>query len=264
LRLVNRLDVDLCILARGGGAQLDLVAFNDEAVCRALAGVRVPTVSAVGHETDTTLIDFASDRRAPTPTAAAEMAVPVRAELAAFLAELGHRQAACLTRSGARAGERLELVASRWPEAASLFAPLSQRLDDAGERLPRALTQRTAHARAELAAVAPRLQGRLLADRVERGRERLTSLWRLAELAHPERPLQRGFVRVTDRAGKTLVHAAAARAAIAIDLHFADGRVAAQVGDGTAPRPFRPAKRVERGGSSSYPSAQPGLFDTED
>lgn len=255
---------DLLIVARGGGSIEDLWAFNEEEVVRAAADSPIPLISAVGHETDTTLIDFASDRRAPTPTAAAEIAVPVRAELAAFLAELGHRQAACLTRSAARAGERLELVASRWPEAASLFAPLSQRLDDAGERLPRALTQRTAHARADLAAVAPWLQGRLLADRVERGRERLASLWRLAELAHPERPLQRGFVRVTDRAGKTLVHAAAARAAIAIDLHFADGRVAAQVGDGTAPRPFRPAKRVERGGSSSYPDAQPGLFDTED
>jgi exodeoxyribonuclease VII large subunit len=104
----------------------------------------------------------------------------------------------------------------------------------------------------------------LLSDRVERGRERLASLWRLAELAHPEKPLQRGFVRVTDRTGKTLVHAAAARAAIAIDLHFADGRVAAQVGDGAAPQPFRPAKRVERKGSSPYSPGQPGLFDTED
>jgi len=255
---------DLLIVARGGGSIEDLWAFNEEEVVRAAAESPIPLISAVGHETDTTLIDFASDRRAPTPTAAAEIAVPVRAELAAFLSELGHRQAACATRTASRAGERLETVAARWPEAANLFAPLSQRLDDAGERLPRALAQRTAHARADLAAVAPRLQGRLLADRVERGRERLASLWRLAELAHPERPLQRGFVRVTDRAGKTLVHAAAARAAIAIDLHFADGRVAAQVGDGTAPRPFRPAKRVERGGSASYPDSQPGLFDTKD
>ena len=124
--------------------------------------------------------------------------------------------------------------------------------------------QRTAHARADLAATAPRLQARLLTERVARAHEKLAALWRLADLAHPERPLQRGFVRVTDRSGKTLVHAAAARAAIAIDLHFADGRVAAQVGDGAAPRPFRPAKRVERGGSSSYPPGQPGLFDTEE
>jgi len=255
---------DLLIVARGGGSIEDLWAFNEEEVVRAAAESPIPLISAVGHETDTTLIDFASDRRAPTPTAAAEIAVPVRAELAALLAELGHRQAACATRTASRAGERLDQATARWPDAANLFAPLAQRIDDAGERLPRALLQRTAHARADLAAVGPRLQGRLLADRIERGHERLASLWRLAEMAHPERPLQRGFVRVTDRAGKTLVHAAAARAAIAIDLHFADGRVAAQVGDGAAPRPFRPAKRVERGGSPSYPDAQPGLFDTED
>ena len=255
---------DLLIVARGGGSIEDLWAYNEEEVVRAAAESPIPLISAVGHETDTTLIDYASDRRAPTPTAAAEIAVPVRAELAAFLAELGHRQAACATRTASRAGERLDTVAARWPEAANLFAPLSQRLDDAGERLPRALTQRTAHARADLAAVAPRLQGRLLTERVERGRERLASLWRLADLAHPERPLQRGFVRVTDRSGKTLVHAAAARAAIAIDLHFADGRVAAQVGDGAAPRPFRPAKRVERRAGGPYLPGQADLFGDED
>ena len=255
---------DLLIVARGGGSIEDLWAFNEEEVVRAAATSPIPLISAVGHETDTTLIDFASDRRAPTPTAAAEMAVPVRAELIAWLAELDHRQSACVTRTASRAAERLDQIAGRWPEAASLFAPFAQRLDDAGERLPRALIQRTAHARADLAAVAPRLQARLLSDRVARGQERLAALWRLAELAHPERPLQRGFVRVTDRAGKTLVHAADARAAGAVDLHFADGRVAAHIGEGTGPVPFRPAKRVERQGQTSYPPAQPGLFDAEE
>jgi exodeoxyribonuclease VII large subunit len=254
---------DLVIVARGGGSIEDLWAFNEEEVVRAAADSPIPLISAVGHETDTTLIDFASDRRAPTPTAAAEMAVPVRAELAAWLSELDHRQSACVTRTASRAAERLDQIAGRWPEAANLFTPFAQRLDDAGERLPRALIQRTAHARADLAAVAPRLQSRLLRERVLRGMEKLAALWRLAELAHPEKPLQRGFVRVTDRSGKTIVHAADARAAAAVDLHFADGRVAAHVGDGTAPTPFRPAKRVERKGSTSYPP-QPGLFDSED
>ncbi len=255
---------DLIIVARGGGSIEDLWAFNEEEVVRAAAASPIPLISAVGHETDTTLIDFASDRRAPTPTAAAEMAVPVRAELAAFLAELDHRMSACVTRTASRASERLDLVASRWPEAANLFAPFAQRLDDAGDRLPRALIQRTAHARADFAAVAPRLQSRLLSERVTRAQEKLASLWRLAELAHPERPLQRGFVRVTDRAGKTIIHAADARAAAQVDLHFADGRVAAHIGDGTAPVPFRPAKRVERKGQTPYPPGQqPGLFDEE-
>jgi len=255
---------DLIIVARGGGSIEDLWAFNEEDVVRAAAASPIPLISAVGHETDTTLIDFAADRRAPTPTAAAEMAVPVRSELAAWLGELEHRMATNVTRAASRAAERLELASSRWPEAANLLAPFSQRLDDTGDRLPRALIQRTAHARADLAAVAPRLQARLLIDRVDRAQERLVSLWRLAELAHPERPLQRGFVRVTDRSGKTIVHAADARAAAEIDLHFADGRVAAHIGDGTAPVPFRPAKRVERKGSSHYAPGQPGLFDDED
>lgn len=255
---------DLIIVARGGGSIEDLWAFNEEEVVRAAAESPIPLISAVGHETDTTLIDFASDRRAPTPTAAAELAVPVRAELAAFLGELDHRQSACATRLLARGAERLEQFSARWPAPANLFAPLAQRIDDVAERLPRALTQRTAHARADFAAVAPRLQARLLRHRLERGQEQLASLWRLAELAHPERPLQRGFVRVTDRSGKTLVHAASAREAGEIDLHFADGRVPARVGDGMGPKPFRPAKRVERRGSSSYPPGQRGLFDSED
>ena len=255
---------ELLIVARGGGSVEDLWAFNEEDVVRAAATSPIPLISAVGHETDTTLIDFASDRRAPTPTAAAEMAVPVRSELAAWLAELEHRMSACVTRAAARAGERLEQASSRWPGAENLFAPFGQRLDDAGERLPRALTQRTAHARADLSAVAPRLQDRLLTERLSRAQEKLTSLWRLAELAHPERPLQRGFVRVTDRSGKTIIHAAAARAAAQIDLHFADGRVAAHIGEGSAPVPFRPASRVERKGSPPYAPGQPGLFDDED
>lgn len=251
---------DLIIVARGGGSIEDLWAFNEEEVVRAAAASPIPLISAVGHETDTTLIDFASDRRAPTPTAAAEIAVPVRAELAALLGEFDHRMSACVTRTASRAGERLEQVAHRWPETANLFAPFAQRLDDAGDRLPRALTQRTAHARADLAAVAPRLQARLLGERVAHAREKLASLWRLAELAHPERPLQRGFVRVTDRAGKTIIHAADARAAAQVDLHFADGRVAAHIGDGTAPVPFRPAKRVERKGRDPYLPGQADLF----
>jgi len=255
---------DLLIVARGGGSIEDLWAFNEEEVVRAAAASPIPLISAVGHETDTTLIDFASDRRAPTPTAAAEMAVPVRAELVSLLAEFDHRMSACVTRGAARALERLEQVSSRWPEAANLLAPFAQRIDDAGERLPRALVQRTAHARADLAEVAPRLQARLVTEKVSRAHEKLMSLWRLAELAHPDKPLQRGFVRVTDRSGKTIVHAAAARAAIVVDLHFADGRVPAHVGDGAAPQPFRPAKRVERKASDPYLPKQPGLFDTED
>lgn len=251
---------DLLIVARGGGSVEDLWAFNEEIVVRAAAESSIPLISAVGHETDTTLIDFASDRRAPTPTAAAEMAVPVRSELLASLGELGHRQATALNRQLSRASERLELSAQRWPEPANLFAPFAQRVDDAAERLPRALVQRTAHARADLAAVSPRLQTRLVTDRIRTATDKLASLWRLAELAHPDRPLSRGYARVTDRTGKTLVHAQDVRAAVEIDLHFADGVVPASTGDAAAPQ----KARVERKSPKPYLQGQPGLFDPEE
>ena len=247
---------DLLIVARGGGSIEDLWAFNEEEVVRAAAGTPIPLISAVGHETDTTLIDFASDRRAPTPTAAAEIAVPVRAELMAMVDELGRRAASSLTVHARRARERLDLTAHRWPVPDALFAPMTQRIDDLAGRLPRALAARSAHARADLSAVAPRLRSELLTDRVTRSNDRLASLWRLAELAHPDRPLSRGFARVTDRAGKTLTHAAEAIAARELKLHFGDGVVDAATGKDTSPVP-----RVERSKRSTYVAPQRDLFD---
>ncbi|MBA3510500.1 exodeoxyribonuclease VII large subunit, partial [Sphingomonas sp.] len=130
---------DLLIVARGGGSIEDLWAFNEEEVVRAAAESPIPLISAVGHETDTTLIDHAADLRAPTPTAAAELAVPVRAELFAQLADLGGRAAHCLGSRADRARERLDLTVCRWPRPETLFAPAAQRSDELGERLPRAL-----------------------------------------------------------------------------------------------------------------------------
>jgi len=246
---------DLLIVARGGGSIEDLWAFNEEEVVRAAADSPIPLISAVGHETDTTLIDHASDRRAPTPTAAAEMAVPVRAELFALIDELGRRAQQCLSRMSERARERFDLTICRWPEPEALFAPAAQRLDEIGERLPRALASRAGDARADLNGVAPRLRPELLLDRVKRETEKLSSLWRLAQLAHPDRPLERGFVRVTDRDGKTLAKAADAIAARLLSLHFGDGRVEAST------RPAPRAAAVERSRRSSYVPRQAGLFD---
>jgi exodeoxyribonuclease VII large subunit len=248
---------DLLIVARGGGSVEDLWAFNEETVVRAAAESPIPLISAVGHETDTTLIDHAADRRAPTPTAAAEMAVPVRSELMGLLGELGHRSASCLVRRTERCRERLDLNAGRWPEPQALLAPRQQRLDDIAERLPRSLAARAGHSRADLNLVAGRLRRDLLDQRVERLRDKLESVWSMAGLVHPDRPLRRGFARVTAPDGTTLTSAAKARAAGRVGLHFSDGVVPATV-DGADPA-MRPV--VERKRPKRHIPPQPGLFD---
>jgi exodeoxyribonuclease VII large subunit len=126
---------DVLIVARGGGSLEDLMAFNDEAVVRAAAACTIPLISAVGHETDTTLIDFASDRRAPTPTAAAELAVPSRIELAADVAQKAGRLSAAMARRMGEGRLRVTGAARGLPDIASLLGVARQRLDDRAERL---------------------------------------------------------------------------------------------------------------------------------
>ena len=257
---------DLVIVARGGGSIEDLWAFNEEEVVRAVSECAIPIISAVGHETDTTLCDFAADMRAPTPTAAAELAVPVRAELIAQLRETGLRMGRCASRSHQRAGEQLEASARRFPVPEALLAPQRQRLDELGERLPRALQGRLSHARADLGQAsgalrpsmlegavrrgrerlaAVRLDPMLVGRRIEQGRRTLDSLWRIAAQAHPDKPLEKGYARVEDREGRTLMSAAAAREAGKLRLVFADGKLDASVGDGVErarPRAYSGAK----------------------
>ena len=244
---------DLLIVARGGGSIEDLWPFNEEEVVRAAAESPIPLISAVGHETDTTLIDFAADLRAPTPTAAAELAVPVRADLFAQLGELGHRAQQCLARRAERCRERFDLTVCRWPTGQAIFAPAVQRLDEVGERLPRSLAARAGSARADLNLISGRLRRDLIDQRIARLSERLAAAWKMAELAHPERPLSKGYVRVTNVAGRTLTHVADARAARELRLHFGDGSVDVSVAEKTAP--------VERKPRRSYMPPQPGLFD---
>src|SRR5579884_1302885 len=246
---------DLLIVARGGGSIEDLWPFNEEEVVRAAAESPIPLISAVGHETDTTLIDHAADLRAPTPTAAAELAVPVRTELVGQLNELQHRAEHCLSRRIERTRERFELTVCRWPEPQAIFAPIVQRVDELRERLPRSLAARAGNARADFNLVAGRLRRELVDNRIVRLTEQLSAAWKMAELVHPERPLSKGYVRVTSRDGRTLTHAADARAAQRLTLHFGDGAVEASVDDAAAPRTVEPKRR------KPYIAPQPGLFD---
>jgi exodeoxyribonuclease VII large subunit len=148
---------DVLIIARGGGSLEDLMAFNEEIVVRAAAACRIPLISAVGHETDTTLIDFVSDRRAPTPTAAAEMAIPARADLVADLAQKGSRLIGALNRMAQESRLRLARVERGIPDLPALLSSARQRLDDRVERAFLALPSLVARRRALLISVERRL-----------------------------------------------------------------------------------------------------------
>ncbi len=165
---------DLIIVARGGGSLEDLWSFNEEIVVRAAAASMIPLISAVGHETDITLIDFASDRRAPTPTAAAEMAVPVRSELLANLTALGQRKYASWQRSLERHQRELTMLARGLPK--DILAEPRQQLDALAERLPRALRANAQVHQTQYSRVATRLAPQLLLNTIERRRERYNSL----------------------------------------------------------------------------------------
>src|SRR5712671_672345 len=247
------------IVARGGGSLEDLMPFNEEIVVRAAAASAIPLISAVGHETDTTLIDHASDRRAPTPTAAAEMAAPVRLDL---IAELGGK-AARLTGGLSRlfAERRLHLggLARGLPDPQDLLGAASQRLDDRTERLRLAIAARFGAARQRLDLAAARLRPAALAADVGRARARLADVEpRLAAAmaralaashdaldnftgrlaTHSERHeslLARGYVVVRDAAEKVITDAVKVRPNAALELEFYDGKVGAIAGGSRRP-----------------------------
>ncbi len=169
---------DLLIVARGGGSLEDLWPFNEENVVRATAESEIPLISAVGHETDWTLIDHASDRRAPTPTAAAEMAVPVRVDLMAQVLDDSRRMVQGFGRFLAERRTRLEGLARGLPDPVSTLRTHEQRLDDLGERLELAIRNGFQLRRQQTEGLAPRLRSprQLLADSTERLRRESAAL----------------------------------------------------------------------------------------
>lgn len=241
---------DVLIVARGGGSVEDLMPFNEEIVVRAAAASRIPLISAVGHETDTTLIDFASDRRAPTPTAAAEMAVPVRDNLLAQVLDDGLRleQAARNALSSRR--ERLALLSRALGDPSRVLEPLMQRLDERSERLAlacRALLERRNSRVTELSGKLrhPRDIIKLAAQRLDLLEQRMRSAWRESHLRRqnrmetlgsvlrhlsPRAVLGRGYALVQGADGHMITSRAQAAAADArVRIEFHDGAISAQM-----------------------------------
>lgn len=259
---------DLLIVARGGGSIEDLWCFNEEAVVRAIAESPIPVISAVGHETDTTLADYAADRRAPTPTAAAEIAVPVRAELAATLGDLAVRQQRGVMRPLSLGRERLQARAERMPRIEALLQPQAQKLDDAAERLRGALKDCIGSGRERLGALrlSPRMLERGLRDgqralvqvrlapalveqRLRQASERLAALARVHISLDPRAPLKRGYALVHAASGALVRSKAAAGKEVQLSVEFADGALAV-VPAGTPPsRPSRKSPRLPRAGA---------------
>ncbi len=244
---------DLLIVARGGGSIEDLWGFNEEIVVRAIAESPIPVISAVGHETDTTLADHAADRRAPTPTAAAEIAVPVLRELAATLDEFGLRQRKCALRPMQLGRERLEARLLRMPRPESIVALKAQALDDVAERLRRGLADRVTRARELLQHDRHRLSRALLQTNARRAGERLAALDRLRRSLDPRAPLTRGYALVSAAGHPVVASRAVAAAQSALTLEFADGKL--EVG------PVGGAMRKARSTASAKRPAQDDLFE---
>ena len=243
---------DLIIVARGGGSLEDLWAFNEETVVRAAAASAIPLISAVGHETDTTLIDFAADRRAPTPSAAAEMAVPVRIELLAQVLDDGGRLAGAVNRLLRELRTRLEGSGRGLPNLGRLVEGSLQRLDDWSERLVKGLrtgleSRRAAlgglvaqiphpraemrHARSQVAHVARALDPAVRAH-LRDGRNRLDHAAELLRSTSYQRVLERGFVLVRDTTDRPVMARRGLEPGMDLTLHFRDGDAGVTVRNG--------------------------------
>ena len=303
---------DVLIVARGGGSLEDLWGFNDEALVRAVAASGIPVISAVGHETDWTLIDHAADMRAPTPTGAAELAVPVKAELEATVANLSARLRGCISRHADRKRQALRSAARALPSPDQLLGTRRQRFDEVAGRLVRALATNTESRRLRLrglrlspatlqrrlvearrrlerdgARVSPaglsrrfelhrqalqalsrrndanlerrlerqrqglrhaalRLRIEPIVEQLRDRRRRLDQAERLLKSVSYQSILERGFALVRDDQDRPVREAARLKPGDAIDIQFADGRIAA-VTSGSEKAKSKPAAKPRSG-----------------
>ena len=243
---------DVLIVARGGGSLEDLWGFNDESVVRAVAESRIPVISAVGHETDWTLIDHAADARAPTPTKAAEWAVPKLSEQLERVMALRERLLLSVRRELERQRQRLAMVAGALPTPDALLAAARQRLDHTGDRLAMAMRFGNQQSRSRLENLMSRMNPEILLQQIEQrrtelaqnlqrrhqqammqslhwNRQRLDNASRLLKSVGHEDILRRGFVLVQSPDGQVMTSRKQMRAAGSGQLVFQDGTIDVQV-----------------------------------
>ncbi len=250
-----RAECDLLMLVRGGGSLEDLFAFNDEALARQIIASPIPVLTGIGHEVDFTIADFAADVRAPTPSAAAELAVPDAGEFSRFFAHRAARLAQCMTRRLGDLRRQLDFLERRAARASPVarLAQRAQQLDDLEQRLVRALRQHIAHARAELLehqgslwrcnparrlqaaqSRAGQLEARLTAAiraRLHQARSALSPLVRTLHAVSPLATLDRGYAILTTEGGQVLQDAAQAVPGQIVHARLAKGRLRARIED---------------------------------
>jgi exodeoxyribonuclease VII large subunit len=232
LRLAAELEIfDVLVIGRGGGSIEDLWAFNEEALVRAVAACAVPVISAVGHEIDFTLCDFAADVRAETPSAAAELISSAFVACAERAEQAGGAMGAAVASAIARTQARLDHARSRL----RLLTPAAQieqgwlRLDDTANRLAATLTAAVREKRERLGTVRAMLAQRSPELRVQRESHRLLALWKRLESASPASVLNRGFAIVRDENGRPIPRRASLRDGQRLTTEFADGVAAVRV-----------------------------------
>ncbi|MGL1920693.1 MAG: exodeoxyribonuclease VII large subunit [Hyphomicrobiales bacterium] len=278
---------DLIIVARGGGSLEDLWGFNEEVVVRAASNSNIPLISAIGHETDTTLIDYVSDRRAPTPTGAAEMAVLIKRELTLMIDDRGQRLKVGMHRMLEYRGQKLIAAKRGLPKLNDLLMQPRQKLDHAILRLQGALKAGTASKRSQFERLAGRISPNALLQNMRNKqnnieqysarlkqsigngvKQKTVALENVGKLLNSfsyKGVLSRGFALVMDEKGKSLKSIKQAKPGTAINIRLADGDFGATVGDTAETLDIQPKKPKKQSKPKAKPTntggAQGNLFD---